>query len=257
MAKQSGVGVERLFIDGNNVSGNIGSLGTVAARRALTDLTDITQSAFARTGLLQDGQMTFNAWWDGTAVTGAHQVLKGLRNSGICSFTHGTALGDPVASILAHQVDYAIPRGPDGTLAATIDMESTGGAPLEWGVLLTSSSGQPYQTFASAGNGSDVDELGGAPTSTAYGAALYVHVLSLSGTSVTVKVQDAATLPTYSDVAGLTTTAITPAAAPTAQRVVTTSPTATIRRYTRIVTTGTFTNAVIVAALVRYMATQG
>lgn len=253
MAKQTGLGVERLFIDGNNVSGNIGSISAIAAKRALADRTDITQSAIERVGMIQDGQMTFNAWWDGTPVTGAHQVLKGLRNSGICTFTHGLSLGDPVASLVAHQVDYQIPRSPDGTLAATIDMVASGGVPLEWGVLLTGSAGQPYQTFASAGNGSDVDLT---TVSTAFGGTLYVQLLSLATGTVTIKVQDAATLPTYADVSGMTTGGIAAASAPTAVRVAI-GATATIRRYVRIVTSGTFTNAVIVAALVRNEAAQG
>ncbi|HSW43158.1 MAG TPA: hypothetical protein VLM76_11675 [Patescibacteria group bacterium] len=251
MSKRTGIG-SRLYIDGNDVSGNIGSIGTIAATRALLDQTDITQHAMDRGPGLGDGQMTYLAWWDGTPVTGAHQVLRGLRNRGIVSICHGVTLGSPVASLLSDQVDYSIARSPDATLAATIDMQASGGVPLEWGVLLTSSGSEPRQTVASAGNGSDVDLT---DVSTAFGATLYVHVLSLSGTSVTVKVQDAATLPTYADVAGLTTTAITPAGAPTAQRAAT-GPTATIRRFVRIVTTGTFTNAVIVAAFVRNMAAQ-
>lgn len=252
MAKTSGAdGSERLFVDGINVSGNIGAINTAAVRRALTDLTDITQSAIARAALQADGELAFNSWWDGTPTTGVNETFKTVRADAHFMFTHGTALTSPAFCLVAHQADYSIPRSPDGTLAATIAAQSTGGNPPEWGFLATSGSGQPYQTFASAGNGSDCDDLAGSPTSTAAGAALYVHCISIASGSFTVKVQDAATLPTYADVAGLVTTSISAAGA---RRAVSTSPTATIRRYTRIVLAGTFTNAVIVAAIIRPLA---
>jgi hypothetical protein len=83
---------------------------------------------------------------------------------------------------------------------------------------------------------------------TAFGAQAYLQVTAFTGSSVTVAVQDSADGVTYAAVTGLTFTAVT--AAPNTQRLAT-AGNATIRRYLRIVTTGTFTNAVFAVALNR------
>jgi len=253
MTKQSGVGVERLVISGVDVSGNIGAVDTIRVGANLVDHTDITQYAVDRRKLLSDGEVTFKAWWDGTPSTGVNEVFKALPSAASVAFTHGFAVASPAACVVGAQTNYDITRSPEGTLAATINVQSTTGAPLEWGFTLTTAASTPWQTFASAGNGSDVDDLGGSPTSTAFGGILYVHCLSLGSGSFTAKVQDAATLPTYSDVSGLVTGTIN---AVGATRVVTTTTTTTIRRYTRVVLSGTFSNAAVLAVLVRPMAAQ-
>jgi hypothetical protein len=74
----------------------------------------------------------------------------------------------------------------------------------------------------------------------ASGAQAYLQVTSFTGTSVTVAVQDSADNSTFAAVTGLTFTAVT--AAPAWQRLAT-AGTATLRRYVRVVTTGTFSSA--------------
>ena len=92
-----------------------------------------------------------------------------------------------------------------------------------------------------------------AKTSTDYGAAMYVQVFAVPSNSITIKVQTSAdngASDAFVDVAGLTTTAISGQSA--GLRIVSTSSTAIIRRYARIVTSGTFSNAVVNVVLVRY-----
>lgn len=82
----------------------------------------------------------------------------------------------------------------------------------------------------------------------AFGAQAYLQVTGFTGTSVTVAVQDSADGTTYAAVTGLTFTAVT--AAPNWQRLAT-AGNATIRRYLRVATTGTFSSATFAVAINR------
>jgi len=83
---------------------------------------------------------------------------------------------------------------------------------------------------------------------TAFGAQAYLQVTSFAGTSVTVAVQDSADGASWAGVTGLSFTAVT--AAPGTQRLAT-AGSATIRRYLRAVTTGTFSSATFMVMLDR------
>ena len=82
----------------------------------------------------------------------------------------------------------------------------------------------------------------------AFGAQAYLQVTGFTGTSVTVAVQDSADGSSYTAVTGLTFTAVT--AAPAWQRLAT-AGNATVRRYLRVATTGTFSSATFAVALNR------
>lgn len=82
----------------------------------------------------------------------------------------------------------------------------------------------------------------------AWGAQAYLQVTGFTGTSVTVAVQDSADNSSWAAVTGLTFTAVT--AAPAWQRLAT-AGSATLRRYVRAVTTGTFTSATFAVMLNR------
>lgn len=103
----------------------------------------------------------------------------------------------------------------------------------------------------------NVTVIGGAATvkktSTNYGAAMFVQVVTHGSNSITIKVQHSAdngVSDAYADVAGLTTGAISAKSA--GLRIQSTSTTAIVKRYARIVTSGTFANAIISVVLVRY-----
>jgi hypothetical protein len=83
---------------------------------------------------------------------------------------------------------------------------------------------------------------------TTSGAQAYLQVTSFTGTSVTAAVQDSADGTTYAAVTGLTFTAVT--AAPAWQRLAT-AGNATVRRYLRVATTGTFSSATFAVVLDR------
>jgi len=84
-----------------------------------------------------------------------------------------------------------------------------------------------------------------------WGAQAYLQLTTFTGTSVTVAVQDSADGSTWANVTGLSFTTVT--AAPAWQRLATAS-TATLRRYVRAVTTGTFTVATFAVMVNRNLA---
>jgi hypothetical protein len=253
MAKES-AGSNRLFVNASNVSGNVSALSSIEARRELLDVTDITQTGRDRKGLLSDGTMVVNGWWDGTVGAtppAVHDVFKtaGGLVGAVVSYWTGITVGVPVACLVADQANYNPVRSPDGSLAWTVSAEASAGAGLEWAYALTTAN----QTFASTGYGSDADDLAGTPTSTAYGAILYVHLISIASGNITISAVEGASAAPTTAIAGCTTTLLTTAGA---YRLPSTSATATIRRYTRLYATGTFSNAVIAAALVRPIGPQ-
>lgn len=82
-----------------------------------------------------------------------------------------------------------------------------------------------------------------------YGAQAYLQVFALTGTDVTVKIQDSADNSSFTDVSGLAFTQVT--TAPTVERI-SIANTSTVRRYVRAVTTtsGGFTSAQFAVVIV-------
>lgn len=99
------------------------------------------------------------------------------------------------------------------------------------------------RTDTAATNGTGLDGL----ASSAFGAQFYLHLTSFTGTSVVVKIQDSADNVTFADLAGA---AFTSATGATFERIATASG-ATVRRYLRVATTGTFSEASFVVNGVR------
>jgi hypothetical protein len=242
VAKQSGLG-DNLYVDGYDLSGDIGSLGRIGGGPAVSDVTGIVKSGFERIGLRLDGSMEYAAWWNPSASQ-SHDVLSALPTADrIVSYLRGTTLGSPAASMLAKDIDYAGTRGADGSLSHAVSSQSNATG-IEWGVNLTAGK----DTDTAATNGATVD-LGALPISYDFGWSAYLHVFAFTGTSVTVKIQDSADGSSWLDLSGASFTAAT---AIGGQRIQSSSATATVRRYVRAVTSGTFTNAVFAVNFVRY-----
>ena len=91
-----------------------------------------------------------------------------------------------------------------------------------------------------------------ATTSTAFGLAAYLHLISIGSGSVTFTVQDSANRIVWTNV---TSGGFTAATAAGTQRIQT-ATNGTVRRYLRINVTGTFTNVVAVVSVVRYLNQQ-
>ncbi len=243
MAKQSALG-SQFFIDQYDLSGDIGAVTSAETTRASFDVTGIDKSAMERITGLRDGTMSFASFWNTTASTGDIAVLQtATRSDRICSVFIGATVGYPAASITGKQMGYPVTRGQDGSIGATTTVQANGlGMGLEWGEMLTTGK----QSFATGTvNGTSID-LGSA--STAFGAAAYLHVISVASGTATFAIQDSTDNVTFNNITGL---AFTGATGATSQRLQTTSA-LSIARYIRIQGTGVHGAAVIACNFVRY-----
>jgi len=229
MAKQSGLG-QRFFVGGYDLSGDTGSASRIGGGPAPSEITGLDKSAYERIGLLRSGSIEWSSWFN---PTGAHPVLSTLPYTDVhLSWLTGTTIGDPAYSQVSKTIDYAPTRANDGSLTIDVVGQSNGYGG-EWGRSLTA--GLRTDTTATS-PATGLDML----ASTSLGAQAYLQVTNFSGTSVVVAIQDSADNSSFSAVSGFAFTAVS--SAPASQRLQL-GATATLRRYVRVVTTGTFTSA--------------
>jgi len=242
MAKQGGLG-DNLFVGGYDLSGDIMSLGRVGGGPATTlPVTGIDKSAMERLGGGRDGAMDVTSYFN-KATGQAHPRFSSLPTTDvIATYCRGTTLGNPAAAINAKQVGYDGNRPSDGSLTFAVQTLSNGYG-LEWGRQLTAGK----RTDGSATNGSSVDLLAASPG--AFGLQMYVHLFAFTGTSVTIKIQESSddgSGDAFADVTGATTGALT-----TVQALRVATGLINVERYLRVVTTGTFSNAVFAVMATR------
>jgi hypothetical protein len=242
VTKQSGVG-DRLFIGGRNVSGDINSVGPVSGGGRVLDMTDITQEAMDRQLTVRDGQIGFKAYFN-TDTGQAHDTLSTLPITDvIVSYFRGAALGSPAACVVAKQLDYNLTRPDDASL--TFDVSALANLyGLEWGQQLTAGE----RTDTSGGNGTSADLT---TVSTSFGWQAWLHVTAVTGTSVTVTLQDSADNGSFTNLSGGAFTAVTSGTGHSAQRLQSASRTDTVRRYLRAVSSGTFSSATFAVVFTR------
>jgi hypothetical protein len=238
MTKQSGLG-DRLFVAGVDLSGDIGSIGGISGGPNPLEMTGIDKSAYERLGGVRDGSLEFTAFFN-KAAGQAHPTLKALPTADVLvSYYRGAALGSPAASLVGKQINYDGSRNEDGSLTFKTQALANGFG-VEWGRQLTAGK----RTDGGATNGTGVDFT---TVSTAFGWQAYLHVFAFTGTSVTVTLQDSADDSSYANLAG---GAFTAATGITSERLAGAGG-ATVRRYVRAITSGTFSNAVFAVAFVR------
>lgn len=248
MPKTGGLG-DNLYIAGYNFSGDIGSLSAIRGGPVALDVTGIDKGAMERIGGLRDGGIDFDTFWN-VDPDHAHEVLATLPTADVVlSYCRGTVLGAAGACLVGKQINYDPSRGSDGALTCKVTAEGNGFG-LEWGKQLTA--GQRTDTTATSGVGVDFG-LGSAPDldgSADFGLQAYLQVFDVTGTSVTVKLQESSDNgvgDTWADVVG---GAFVAATGPGAQRIQTARG-LTVERYLRAVTTGTFTEAIFAVTAVR------
>lgn len=225
MAKQSGLG-DNLYVGGYNLSGDVSTV-QLSSPQGVQDVTGIDKYANERLGLTRDGNINWTSFFNpGPEANAAHAVLSVLPTADVMvTYCRGTTLGAPAACMIGKQLNYDGTRADSGEFTFALQSQADGYG-LEWGVQLTAG----LHTDTAATNGASVDTGG----SLSFGGQAYLQLAALTGTDVTVKIQDSADNTTFADVAGLAFTAVT--AAPATQRIAL-SNTATIRRYVRAVTT--------------------
>lgn len=240
MSKQSGLG-DYLYIGGYDASGDIGAVNKVGGGPTALDVTAINKAAMERIGGLRDGGIDYTAYFN-PAIGGTHTKLAALPTADVLmTYVRGATLGGPVANCYAKQLNHDGTRGDDGALAFAGSTQSSAGYGLEWCEGLTAG----RRTDTAGTLGASVDLLTG-PIS--FGLQAYLHVFSLTGTTITVTIEHSADGVSWSALPGAAFTAVT--TAPAAQRIQT-SRTQTVQRYLRATTTGTFTNAVFAVSAAR------
>lgn len=238
--KTSGLG-DRWLVGGYDLSGDTSAIGRVGGGPATPlEMTDITQFAHEREIGQLGGEMNWTSFLD-IQVNQAHAVLGPLpRTSAVVSYLHQpTAVGSAMASMLAMQIGYDPTRSAEGGLAIGVAAQNSDGHPLEWGQALQVG----IRTDTTGTNGAALDGT----AATAFGSVAYLHVLGVTGTSVTVKLQDSADNSSWTDLAGMAFTAATGVGY---QRIEG-GATATVRRYVRAVSSGTFTAATFAVNFIR------
>lgn len=246
MGKESGLGAA-FYLSGYDISGDVVAVRELSGGPALLDgVTGIDKSAFERIGGELTGAQKITTWFNPSANQ-SHKRLSGLPTTDVQGqYWHRTALGRPVHCIVGKQLNYDGNRGEDGSFTHDSDIVSNGfGA--EWATGLTAGK----RTDGSATNGTGVDFASGAfAGSSTFGAQFYAQVFAFTGTSVTLKIQESSDNgvgDTWADVAG---GGFTVASGVTFERIQT-ARTLTVERYLRVVSSGTFTNAVFAVAGVR------
>src|SRR5262249_36026286 len=151
----------------------------------------------ARLGGLRSGSIKVVAFHDNavSGTTSEHLAFAPLPVADVIgTYLRGQAIGNPAACCTSRQVDYNPTRGTDGTLTFAVDLESDGFG-LEWGTQLTAGA----RTDTVATNGTANDFLA---ASNSFGAQAYLQATALTGTDVTVTLQDSADNITFANIAG-------------------------------------------------------
>lgn len=238
MAKQTGLG-DNFYVAGYDVSGDVQSLGNISCPMSPLDLTGIDKSAYERAGGARDGLMEFTTFFN-DATSAEHDALKSLPTADVdLMYCRGTTLGNAGAAMRGKQVNYDLNRGDDGSL--TFGVQAVANAyGLEWGQLLTAGK----RTDTSATNGSSIDTT----ASASFGWQMYLQAFALTGTSCTVTIEDSADNAAWTTLSGAAFTAFTGRGT---ERKASASPTATVRRYLRAVTSGTFSSAIFAVVFIK------
>lgn len=246
MSKQTGLGAY-LYVDGVDLSGDVASF-TLGAPSGLMTVTGINKSAQERIYGVFDGTIDYSAFFN-DADGAEFPTMKTMPSTDrIACFLLGQAQGNVAAGLIAKQTTYDPSRGADGTFTHTVKLEGNGYG-LDYCQQLTD--GAITHASASSEAGVQADEA----AATAYGLSGYCQVISLGSGTPTVKIQsssDDGGSDAYADVSGATFGAV---AAGAGYHFVSSSLTASIEEYLKVVTTGTFTNLVFLVIVCRYPVT--
>jgi hypothetical protein len=233
MAKSSGLG-QNFYINGYDISGDVGAVNTAASPRETLDVTAINKSAFERLLGRAGGTIEFNAFFNDAALA-EHAALKGLPTTDVnILWALGTSVGSSAKAMVAKQLNYDGSRGSDGSLSFTVSAENNSVAP-EWAEMLSAGK----ITHSSAGSNSSRDDS----AQTTAGVAAFLHVFDINSGAPTVVIQDSSNDSSWGTLVSFS--AVSDGAEPTSERV---TATGDVERYVRITTTGTFSNAVIAVA---------
>lgn len=249
---------QRLYFDGFDASGDVGSVDTCDITRGQFDRTAIINSAMRRLLLLADLNFAYTAFYNpgvagGSAPfgpdEGIHRHLSNLPTTPRYGqwLLEGPYLGAAVLQYAAKQVTGpSYRRQQSGAMTAGVGFANSEGYATEFGVMLTDGG---KQTFASAGNGTSLDNGASSPAGL---AAVINHFSVTSVAGVTYVIQHSTDNSSWSTLLTFTTVPVTATAGYGERKTVT----GTVNRYLRVLTSGTFTNAIAAVSVRRGLATD-
>lgn len=248
--KEGGLG-DNFAIDEFDLGGDVGSIQNISCPATTQEVPGITARAQERLILLHDGAMSFNSYFNpenAAGAEGAHTALKALPTTDrIMSWFHGATIGNPAASLVSKQISYDGNRETSGafTFASAAQGNAWG---LDHGQMLTA-----YRRVdTDETDGASLD-LGASPTSYSFGWSMYLHVFDFDGTDCDITIEDSANDTDWTAITDAAFTTVTDRG----REFVTShpdAPTATVRRYVRVVTTGTFNSIDFAVNFTRYEA---
>ena len=119
MPKTSGLR-QRLLVEGNDLSGDIGSIDTISTSRSSYDVTGIDKDAFERIYGLVDANMEYSCWFNPDPGR-AHSVFSALPENNVGAlYLMQNRAGAPCFSLDARQVNYDWTRSADGSLSGKV-----------------------------------------------------------------------------------------------------------------------------------------
>ena len=237
MAKRSALGMGAAYA-GYDLANDIMSLD-IAGGNSPIDRTGIDKSAHERIGGLLDGSINLTSMFND--ATGREHLVGRAQTANdrqMVVFLAST-IGASAAGMVGKQLDYAGTRGTDGALDFSLPHPGNGFS-LEWGKLLTAG----WRTDTTGTNGASLDNTAASST----GWSAYLQVLDVTGTNVVVTLEDSADNAAF---AVFTGSAFTSATADNTVQRIQGAVGATVRRYVRAVSSGTFTSATFLVMLTR------
>jgi hypothetical protein len=244
VGKEGGLGAG-FFLSGYDFSGDVVTIRELSGGpAAIEGATGIDKLAQERLYGHITGAQRVTTWFN-PAANMSHKRLSTLPTGDQQGqyWHRRDVAGRPVHCIVGKQVNYDGTRAEDGSFTFDSDIESNGfGA--EWATGLTA--GKRVDTTATNGTGVDFTTPAFTGSST-FGAQFYLQVTAFTGTSVTIAIEDSADNVSFAALSGMSFTTVTGV---THERIQT-ARNATVRRYLRVVTSGTFTSATFAVAAVR------
>ena len=233
--KQSGLG-DNFYIGGYDLSGDIASLDQVSTTMAPLNTTAINKLANERIPGRRDASLQFTSYFN-KAAGQEHAILSTLPKADtIASYFRGTTLLNPTFCINGKEINYDPTRDASGNLTFKVEVQANSYAG-EWGVQLTPG----LRTDTSATVGSFTSDTGAASTN---GAQAYLQLVAFTGTSVDVTI-------THATTSGGSYSTVIDFGAQTAVGAFRGTAAGTVNQFLKVVTAGTFTNAVFAVSWIR------
>ncbi len=214
--------------------------------KAVSDITTFGKSFKVYKDTQRDGTLNLSGFYDG-AVDASDEELQALLSSSatniVSTYDGPAAVGQAGCSLQVIETNYSLSSPVADMVTITADFQSTGG--IHRSRLLTTPT-----AFTVTANSTGYD-AGSSPASTANGWTAYLHILANSrSANVDIAVQDSADNSTFAALTGGSAFATIATTTTASQKIVSTSTTATVRRYLRVaVTLAAGTGSISIAVL--------